>query len=54
MSSMDDIRGILAEISPLPGSSNLTSKEVDEIIKSTVKQVGDTNVDWDKRLNMVR
>lgn len=50
---MADLKGIMAQVEPLPGSARLTNKEVEEILKSTAKVVGDTNVDWIKRLNMV-
>jgi len=49
-----DLKTALKEVEPLKGSSNFTAKEVDEIMQSTAKLVGDTNVDWLKRLNMVR
>ena len=48
-----DLKAILSEVEPLARSSMLTPKEVDEIIQSTAKMVGDMNVDWTKRLNMV-
>jgi hypothetical protein len=46
-----DLRTILSEIEPLSGM--LSPKEVDEIMQTTAKIVGDTNVEWTKRLNMV-
>ena len=51
---MSDLKAILDEVEPLPGSANFSPKEVEETIQSAAKLVGDTNVDWTKRLNMVR
>jgi hypothetical protein len=49
-SSTKDLRAILAEIEPL---GNLSPKEVDEIMQTTAKIIGDTGVEWTKRLNVV-
>lgn len=49
--AIKDIRTILSETEPLSGV--LTPREVDEIMQTTAKIVGDTNVEWTKRLNMV-
>jgi len=50
--SSNDLKACLAEIEPLEGQ--LSPKEVDEIMQTTAKMVGDNNVEWTKRLNMVR
>lgn len=49
--TIKDLRTILSETEPLSGV--LTPKEVDEVMQTTAKIVGDTNVEWTKRLNMV-
>ncbi len=50
-STVKDLRTILNETEPLSGC--LSPKEVDEVMQTTAKIVGDTNVEWTKRLNMV-
>lgn len=52
VSGTKDLRAILSEVEPLSGV--LSPKEVDEIMQTTAKMVGDTSVEWTKRLNMVR
>lgn len=49
--TVKDLKTILSETEPLGGV--LTPKEVDEIMQTTAKIVGDTGVDWIKRLNTV-
>lgn len=48
-----DLKSVLRDVEPLPGSSMFNAKEVDEVMQSTAKIVGDTNVDWMIRLNAV-
>ena len=48
-----DLKSVLKDVEPLPGSSMFNAKEVDEVMQSTAKIVGDTNVDWMIRLNAV-
>jgi len=45
---------ILNEIKPLPESSSLSPKAVDEIMQSAAKIVGDVSVDWKKRINSLK
>jgi len=51
---LGDLKSAIQEIDCLPGSSMLSAKEVDEIMQSTAKIVGDTNIEWIKRLNMLK
>ncbi|CAG7826096.1 unnamed protein product [Allacma fusca] len=54
MSGSVDLKSVLREVEPLPGSSMFSAKEVDEIMQSTAKIVGDNNTDWIIRLNALK
>lgn len=53
LANVKDLKALLSEQDCLPGSSGLSAKQVDDIMQQTAKSVGDANVEWTKRLNMV-
>lgn len=54
LGTIKDLKTLLNEQEPLSGSSSLSAKQVDDIMQTTAKVVGEGGGDWSKRVTMVR